>query len=76
MTSTLRAILDRLDAMTKSDDGEEEQVRRFEKNGELKAEVTYDVNNATFSLKYIDNNEVGEFDNIDVVAMEIYDLIY
>ncbi|MDR3156674.1 MAG: YkuJ family protein [Lactobacillales bacterium] len=75
MKSQLKAIIDRLEAMMRSTDNEK-QVRRFEKDGKLKAEITYDISTSIFILKYIDNDEVGEFDDLDLVAMEIYDLLF
>ncbi|KWX90245.1 hypothetical protein AS222_08185 [Enterococcus faecium] len=51
------------------------QVRRFEKEGVEKCTVTYDKATDTFELTETDTHQQYEFDNIDIVAMEIYDLI-
>ena len=40
-----------------------------------KCTVTYDKATDTFELTETDTHQQYEFDNIDIVAMEIYDLI-
>ena len=70
--SQLVAIIKRLEAMVESADNEL-QVRRFE--GVEKCTVTYDKATDTFELTETDTHQQYEFDNIDIVAMEIYDLI-
>lgn len=72
--SQLVAIIKRLEAMVESADNEL-QVRRFEKEGVEKCTVTYDKVTDTFELTETDTHQQYEFDNIDIVAMEIYDLI-
>ncbi|MBT9718913.1 YkuJ family protein [Enterococcus durans] len=72
--SQLVAIIKRLEAMVESADNEL-QVRRFEKEGAEKCTVTYDKVTETFELTETDSHQQYEFDNIDIVAMEIYDLI-
>lgn len=72
--SQLVAIIKRLEAMTESTDNDI-QVRRFEKEGVEKCTVTYDKATDTFELTEANTNEPYQFDNIDIVAMEIYDLI-
>lgn len=72
--SQLVAIIKRLEAMVGSADNEL-QVRRFEKEGVEKCTVTYDKSVDTFELTEADTHQKYEFDNIDIVAMEIYDLI-
>ncbi|HAQ5715186.1 TPA: YkuJ family protein [Enterococcus faecium] len=72
--SQLVAIIKRLEAMVESADNEL-QVRRFEKEGEEKCTVTYDKATDAFELTETDTHQQYEFDNIDIVAMEIYDLI-
>ncbi|WP_071131392.1 YkuJ family protein [Enterococcus timonensis] len=74
MHSQLVAIIKRLEAMTESNDGDQ-QVRRFEKEGVEKCVVTYDKATATFELLESSTNQSYQFDNIDLVAIEIYDLI-
>ncbi|GMA46017.1 YkuJ family protein [Tetragenococcus muriaticus] len=72
--SQLVAIIKRLEAMIEAQDSEV-QVRRFEKEGVEKCMVTYDNVTATFELTEAQTNQAYQFDNIDIVAMEIYDLI-
>lgn len=74
MHSQLVAIIKRLEAMVEAKDSEV-QVRRFEKDGVEKCLVTYDSETATFELTESDETESYQFDNIDLVAMEIFDLI-
>ena len=71
---TVSAIIKRLEAMTEATDNEI-QVRRFEKEGVEKCLVTYDKATETFELTESDSQQSYQFDNIDIVAMEIYDLI-
>lgn len=72
--SQLVAIISRLDAMMKVD-GDEIQSRRFEKDGQEKGFVTYDPTTETFVLEELASHQKFEFDNIDLTAMEIYDLL-
>ncbi|AOF49238.1 putative uncharacterized protein [Tetragenococcus halophilus subsp. halophilus] len=72
--SQLVAIIKRLEAMIEAQDSEV-QVRRFEKEGVEKCIVTYDNATETFELTEAQTNQAYQFDNIDIVAMEIYDLI-
>lgn len=74
MSSKLAAIISRLDSMT-TDVEEEQASRRFEKNGQQVAIVTYDSETKTFNLAEIKSQQKFEFDDIDLVAMEIYDLL-
>lgn len=72
--SQLVAIIRRLEAMTEATDNEV-QVRRFEREGEEMCIVTYDKTTDTFELIETATHQSYQFDNIDLVAMEIYDLI-
>lgn len=74
MHSQLVAIIKRLEAMMEAQDSEI-QVRRFEKEGVEKCVVTYDSETNTFELTESNSHESYQFDNVDLVAMEIYDLI-
>lgn len=72
--SQLVAIISRLDSMTKaSADGI--TSRRFEKDGQERGEVSYDAATQTFTLFETSTRQRFEFDNIDLAAMEIYDLL-
>ncbi len=73
-SSQLVAIIKRLEAMIEAQDNEV-QVRRFEKDGVEKCIVTYDNTTETFELTESASDQPYQFDNIDIVAMEIYDLI-
>ena len=71
--SQLKAIIQRLESMTK-DDATIEQ-RRFENNGEERALVRYNKESESFELEDHSVNETFQFDDIDLVAIEIYELI-
>ncbi len=73
--SDLRPIILRLEAMIE-DKTDEKQTRRFEVDGVERAQVTYDRTRDVFLLNDL-SVEVEEqvYDNIDFVAMEIYELI-
>ena len=68
--SQLVAIISRLDAMVKAS-GNEPQSRRFEKRGV----VTYNPSSETFTLEEVATKQRFEFDNIDLAALEIFDLL-
>ena len=72
--SQLVAIISRLDAMIKSAD-DEVVSRRFEKEGEERGVVTYDPKANAFELEEISTKQKFQFDNIDLAAIEIYDLL-
>ncbi|MCI5775427.1 MAG: YkuJ family protein [Aerococcus sp.] len=71
--SQLKAIITRLEAMTADDSSID--VRKFEKDGTERCTVTFDRERQMFLLDDHSENEDFEFDDIDLVAMEIYDLI-
>ena len=73
-SSQLVAIIKRLEAMVEAQDNEV-QVRRFEKEGVEKCTVTCDNSTETFELTEAESSQSYQFDNVDIVAMEIYDLI-
>lgn len=76
MKSKLLAIIKRLEAMMETD--QEPQVRRFESEGEERCVVTYypqDSEIGTFELSEASTNQAYQFDDIDLVAMEIYELL-
>ena len=72
--SQLVAIITRLDAMAKSD-SDEVQVRRFEKNGSERGQVAYDPTTNTYALEEMQTHQKFEFDDIDLAAIEIFDLL-
>lgn len=71
MHSQLMGILKRLEAMVEAQDGEV-QVRRFEKDGEERCVISYDSNLNAFELTESATHQSYQFDNMDLVAMEIY----
>jgi len=73
--SSLRPIILRLEAMVQ-DQTDSKQVRRFEVDGVERLQVTYDHDRDIFILNdHSVDVEAQEFDDIDFVAMEIYELI-
>ncbi|KRN90383.1 YkuJ family protein [Ligilactobacillus ceti] len=72
--SKLVAVITRLDSMVK-DNGEEVVSRRFEHNGTIKAVVYYDPTTTTFTLEDPETHQSFEFDNIDLIAIEIFELL-
>lgn len=72
--SQLVAIIERLDAMMKADTNEV-QARRFEREGQERGFVTYDPATQTFELEELATHQKFDFDDIDLAAMEIYDLL-
>ena len=73
-SSQLVAIIKRLEAMTEATDNEI-QVRRFERDGVEKCLVTYDSTSETFELTESGSSQVYQFDDVDLVAIEIYELL-
>ena len=76
MESHLVRIINRLDAMTK-DGGN--LKRNFERDGVVVAEVTYsydEENGSVFTLRDVAAQKKNTFDSIDLIAMEIYELLY
>lgn len=72
--SQLVAIIERLDAMMKADTNEV-QSRRFEREGQERGFVTYDPATQTFELEELATHQKFDFDDIDLAAMDIYDLL-
>ena len=72
--SQLVAIITRLDAMAKSG-SDEVQVRRFEKNGSERGQVAFDPTTNTYTLEEMQTHQKFEFDDIDLAAIEIFDLL-
>lgn len=73
--SGLRPIILRLEAMIQ-DTTDDVQIRRFEVDGVERVQVKYDHERDLFILNdHSVDVEVQEYDNIDFVAMEIFELI-
>lgn len=73
--SKLMGILNRLIAMVE-DDQAEPQNRRFEKDGVAACQVTLSADKQTWTLEEFQANDTFSFDNIDLVAIEIYDVVF
>ena len=73
MESHLVRIINRLEAMTK-DGGN--LKRNFEREGVVVAEVAYSHDEENGSLFTLRDVEARETDSIDLIAMEIYELLY
>ncbi|UUX34195.1 YkuJ family protein [Fundicoccus culcitae] len=71
--SVLTGIIQRLEAMTTTDN--EIEVRRFELNGVEKCQVSYDRSTEMFEMTDRETNGVYQFDDLDLVAIEIYELL-
>lgn len=72
--SRLRPIILRLEAMIQ-DTTDNEQVRRFEVDGVERVQVKYDQAREIFTINDHEVDVVAqEYDNIDFVAMEVFDL--
>ena len=74
MKSHLSAIINRLEKLIES--GDPKDTFNFEKNEEVQITVSFDGENQVFIVKYPKIKETSDFDSIDLVAMEVFDLIY
>ncbi|ETA73591.1 YkuJ family protein [Ligilactobacillus equi] len=72
--SQLVAIISRLDTMMKAE-GTDVQMRRFEKEGQERGLVSYNPETEMFTLEDIATKQRFEYDNIDLAALDIYDLL-
>lgn len=76
MESHLVRIINRLELMA-TDGGN--LKRNFEREGVVVAEVSFSndpENGPVFTLRDVEARESYSFDSIDLIAMEIYDLLY
>ena len=71
--SVLTGIIQRLEAMTNT--ANETEVRRFELDGVEKCQVAYITESDAFEMTESATGTVFRFDDIDLVAMEIFDLL-
>ncbi|MCQ9210061.1 YkuJ family protein [Granulicatella seriolae] len=71
--SQLVAIVNRLQTM--ADQETDIEIRRFEKEGVEKCIVTFDQESDSFELEDLDANQTFQFDDIDLVAIEIYEIL-
>lgn len=75
MHSNLQKIIKRLDAMT-LDNSSDHQVREFSQYGVPVCKVTYLRERSEFLIERYNPDHDLVFDNIDLVAIEIYDCLY
>lgn len=76
--SQLQGILTRLKNLQEQSTGGEPAQRYFEVNGERKCQVTFHPKTETFELEVYNEKEKPkryQFDNIDMITIEIFDLI-
>ncbi len=76
--SLLQGILSRLVSLKEQGENGEVAQRYFEVNGERKCSVKYFDKSDTYELEVYEPGEkpqIYQFDNIDMVAIEIYDMI-
>ncbi|GIN37720.1 YkuJ family protein [Heyndrickxia sporothermodurans] len=76
--SQLLGIIQRLKAMQDAKDTGEIQQRRFEVNGKTLCQVKFFPATDTFELEeYDEDKKVNkyQFDDIDITAIEIFDLV-
>lgn len=71
--SVLTGIIQRLETMTKATD--EPEVRRFELDGVEKCQVAYLPDSDSFEMTESATGTVFRFDDVDLVAIEIYELL-
>lgn len=74
MKSHLMAIMDRLNRLIES--GDPKETYNFERDGEVMATVSYNPEEQAFSIRYPKQKEAAIFDDIDLVVIDIYDMIY
>ncbi|MFC4652880.1 DUF1797 family protein [Lactococcus nasutitermitis] len=74
MKSHLVAMIERLNRLVEN--GDPKETYNFEREGEVMATVSYSPEDAAFSIRYPKQKDAALFDDIDLVAIEIYDMIY
>ncbi len=78
LMSQLQGIITRLISLQENANGGETPQRFFEVNGERKCSVKYFSKTSTYELEVYQQGEkpkTYQFDNIDMIAIEIFDLI-
>lgn len=74
MKSHLSTILERIAKLMEEHDPK--ATYNFEKNGEVLVTLTFDEETEEFGLKYPKEKEPSLFDSIDLVAIEVYYLLF
>lgn len=72
-SSVLNGIIQRLEAMIHTESDVE--VRRFEIEGVEKCQVAYVKESDTFELTDHQSGSVFQYDDIDLVAIEIFEML-
>ena len=72
-SSVLNGIIQRLEAMTHTESDVE--VRRFEIEGVEKCQVAYVKESDTFELTDYQSGSVFQYDDIDLLAIEIFEML-
>ncbi|WP_439425887.1 YkuJ family protein [Oenococcus alcoholitolerans] len=73
--SEIEPILNRLNAMVK-DNTKEIQVRNFDMYGINLVRVSFDHTKQIFTVKEFRQQQIFEFDNIDLAAIDIYEIMH
>ncbi|WP_035446222.1 DUF1797 family protein [Atopobacter phocae] len=73
MNSKLKEIINRLEKIVQTD--EDNRTRRFRSNGEDVCEVNFNVENNMFTFVDYKRQQQYEFDNIDLVAIEVFETL-
>lgn len=66
--------MNRLNRLVES--GDPKETYNFEREGVVMATVSYNPEEQAFSIRYPKQKDASLFDDIDLVAIEIYDMIY
>ncbi|HEY0222201.1 DUF1797 family protein [Lactovum miscens] len=74
MKSHLATILDRLLKLVEENNAK--ATYNFEREGEVQLTVSFDPEAQAFSVKYPKQKQPVEFDSIDLVAIEAYELVF
>ncbi|MCD7035469.1 YkuJ family protein [Metabacillus sp. GX 13764] len=76
--SQLLGIIQRLQSLQETATGSEPSQRFFEVEGEKRCSVKYFDKSGTYELEVFEKGEKPQsfqFDNIDIIAIEIFDLL-
>lgn len=74
MKSHLTAIIDRLNRLVETADPKE--TYNFEREAEVLLTVSYIPEEEAFSLRYPKQKDPAIFDDVDLLAIEIYEMLY
>ena len=74
MKSHLIAIIERLNSLIEAEDPK--TTYNFEKDGVVQVTISFDPEEQIFNIKYPKMKDTAVFDDIDLVAIEVFELIY